>query len=122
MSNKELTILFDGRCPLCRREISFLRSKDKKQQILLIDINSDNYKPELFFGITYREAMKRIHGIKSSGLIVKDINVFREAYELIGFGLIYAPKNWSLIKPIFDWIYIIWARYRPPLKGRKSLD
>ena len=36
----ELTLLFDGGCPLCQREVSFLRSRDRLSKILFVDINS----------------------------------------------------------------------------------
>tara|TARA_Y100001968_G_C19435494_1_gene759410 strand:- start:2080 stop:2472 length:393 start_codon:yes stop_codon:yes gene_type:complete len=122
MNSLTLTILFDGGCPLCKREISFLKSKDKNGYISFVDINSIDYKPELFSGISYRDAMKRIHAIKASGVILKDLNVFREAYKLVGFGWFYAPTSWPLFNTVFDFLYTIWARYRLTLTGRKSLD
>ena len=39
MKNK-LTFLFDGGCPLCLREINFLKKRDILSQISFIDINS----------------------------------------------------------------------------------
>jgi len=68
-------LLFDGGCPLCQKEISFLRSRDSLSRILFVDIDSPTYNPELYKGISYREAMGRINAITSSGEILKDIKV-----------------------------------------------
>ena len=70
-------MLFDGGCPLCLREVSFLRSRDTLNRIAFVDINSLDYKPELFSGIGYREAMGRMHAITSSGEVIKDVRLHR---------------------------------------------
>ena len=118
----ELTLLFDGACPFCQREISFLRSRDKLRKIAFVDIDSPGYEPDLHGAITYRAAMGRIHAIDSSGKVLKDISVFREAYRLIGLGWIYVPTNWPLIGPTIEGIYWLWAKGRLPLTGRPRLD
>ena len=56
-----LTLLYDGGCPLCMREVNFLRRRDRKQQLAFVDINADDYKSLEHGGVTYREAMGRIH-------------------------------------------------------------
>ncbi len=118
----KLIILFDGGCPLCQREVSFLRSKDVSSLISFVDINSTSYNPKLFNDISYRDAMGRIHAIKSSGEVLKDVDVFREAYRIVGLGWIYAPTTLPLLAPIFDQVYQLWARWRLTLTGRPSLD
>ena len=122
MAQTQLTLLFDGGCPLCRREVYFLRSRDSLNCIAFVDIDSPSYNPELFSGISYREAMGRIHAISSSGEIFKDVRVFREAYRLIGLGWVYAPTTWPVLGPLFDEIYRLWARWRLPITCRPSLD
>ncbi len=122
MSQIKLTLLFDGECPLCKREVSFLRSKDGSKFISFVDINSPSYKPEFFRDISYREAMGRIHAIKASGEVLKDVQVFREAYRIVGLGWIYAPTTWPVLGPIVDQLYEFWARRRLNLTNRPSLD
>ena len=73
MTKAKLTLLFDGGCPLCLREVNFLRSRDTHENIRFIDIDSPNYQPELYSGISYKSAMGRIHAINKSGEIIKDI-------------------------------------------------
>ena len=122
MTKAKLTLLFDGGCPLCLREVKFLRSRDTHENISFVDINSPNYQPDFYSGISYKDAMGRIHAINESGEILKDVAVFREAYRLIGLSWIYAPTNWPILSSLIDQIYKIWAKWRLPLTRRPSLE
>ena len=90
MKNK-LTFLFDGGCPLCLREAKFLKRRDILNQIRFVDINSENYNPTLFDGISYAEAMSNLHGILENVEIIKGLDVLAFLYELIGIGWIFYP-------------------------------
>ena len=122
MTQAKLILLFDGGCPLCLREVKFLRSRDTLDNISFIDIDSPNYQPDLYSGISYKDAMGRIHAINESGEILKDVAVFREAYRLIGLGWIYAPTNWPILGSLIDQVYKLWAQWRLPLTRRPSLE
>lgn len=123
----ELTLLYDGGCPLCLREVTFLRQRDLSRnshqpRLAFVDIDAADYDPACHSGISYREAMGRIHAIRADGSVVRDVAVFRSAYELIGLGWLYAPTSWPVIGPIADGLYKLWARWRLPLTRRPDLD
>ncbi|MGA0215144.1 MAG: thiol-disulfide oxidoreductase DCC family protein [Vulcanococcus sp.] len=118
----ELTLLYDGGCPLCLREVNFLRKRDQHSRIAFVDINASDYSPEQHQGISYRQAMGRIHAIQGNGTVLKDVAVFREAYRLIGLGWLYAPTAWPIVGPLADWAYGLWAHWRLALTGRPNLD
>ena len=118
----ELTLLFDGACPLCLREVRFLRQRDPAGRILFVDVNDKDYAPEQWGGISYRQAMARIHAIRADGLVLTDVAVFREAYRLVGLGWVYAPTTWPLLGALVDSIYRLWAQFRLQITGRESLD
>ena len=122
MNKVKLTIFFDGGCPLCRREVNFMESRNQEGKLSFVDINSPYSSFELEHGITYKKAMERIHALKSDGSIIKDIQVFQEAYDLIGLGWIYAPTKLPIINKITDFIYLLWARYRLNLTFRPSIE
>tara|TARA_B100000214_G_C23949156_1_gene619527 strand:- start:1172 stop:1573 length:402 start_codon:yes stop_codon:yes gene_type:complete len=122
MNTTKLTIFFDGGCPLCKREIDFLQSRNKKEYLRFIDIDSFDFSKENQYGITYKQAMERIHAQKSDGSIIKDIKVFQEAYSLIGLGWIYIPTKLPIFDKFFDYIYMIWARYRLKITFRPTID
>ncbi len=121
MTQAKLTLLFDGGCPFCLREVEFLRSRDTLNKIRFVDIDSSDYQPKFYSGISYKEAMGRIHAINESGEILKDVAVFREVYRLIGLGWIYAPTDWPILSSLIDQVYKTWAQWRLPLTRRPSL-
>ena len=121
-SAPELTLLFDGGCPLCVREVRFLQRRDRQGRLAFVDIDAADYDPAAHAGISYRVAMGRIHAIAGSGEVLKDVAVFREAYRLIGLGWLYAPTRWPLIGSVVDWVYGIWAARRLQITGRADLE
>ena len=95
-----LTILFDGGCPLCVREVNFLKRRDgERHRLSFVDIDAIDYDPAGHGGIDYREAMGRIHAIGPEGEVLRDVEVFRRAYALIGLGWLYAPHPLAVAAP-----------------------
>ena len=122
MNTLKLTIFFDGGCPLCKREVDFLQSKNQKGALRFIDINTSDFSSDLKYGITYKQAMDRIHAMKSDGSVIKDIKVFQEAYSLIGLGWIYAPTKLPILDKFIEFIYGLWAKYRLKITFRPSIE
>ena len=122
MNTPKLTIFFDGGCPLCKREVDFLQSKNQKGALRFIDINTSDFSSDLKYGITYKQAMDRIHAMKSDGSVIKDIKVFQEAYSLIGLGWIYAPTKLPILDKFIEYIYGLWAKYRLKITLRPSIE
>lgn len=118
----KLTVLYDGGCPLCRREVDFLTRHDKAHNLKFVDIDRKDYNPEHYNGITYKQAMENIHAIQSDGTILKNLAVFREAYKLIGLGWLYKPTDWPLIAPLSRAVYALWASNRLKLTGRGTMQ
>jgi predicted DCC family thiol-disulfide oxidoreductase YuxK len=122
-----LTLLYDGGCPLCLREVKLLSRKDRQRhgeqlKLAFVDIDQADYNPESYAGISYREAMGRIHAIDADGAVLRDVEVFRRAYDLIGLGWLYAPTQWPLLRPMTNLAYGIWADMRLRITGRPSLE
>ncbi|WP_216904392.1 thiol-disulfide oxidoreductase DCC family protein [Synechococcus sp. CCY 9618] len=118
----ELTLLFDGACPLCLREVRTLRRRDEgRGRLAFVDVDDPAYEPDLHAGITYAQAMGRMHAIDADGQVIRDVEVFRAAYALVGLGWLYAPTRWPLLRPLVDWLYGLWARWRLAITGRPSL-
>jgi predicted DCC family thiol-disulfide oxidoreductase YuxK len=122
-----LTLLFDGGCPLCVREVTFLQRRDQRlhgvaPRLAFVDINRADYNPAEHSDISYRAAMGRIHAITAGGAVLRDVAVFRAAYQQVGLGWLYAPTAWPVLQPLVDGLYGIWARWRLPLTRRPSLD
>ena len=123
----DLTLLYDGACPLCCREVDLLRRRDRRRngdqpRLAFVDIDAPDYDPRSFGGIGYAEAMGRIHALDGQGEVLRDVAVFRRAYALVGLGWLYAPSGWPLLNALADGLYRLWAAWRLPLTGRPTLE
>ena len=117
----KLTFLYDGGCPLCLRETNFLKKKDTKKFINFVDI-SNNYFPENFKNISYKQAMNNLHGILGSGEIIVGVDVLAYSYELVVLGWIYFPTKLPILSGLIRFLYKYWAKYRLKLTGRNNLE
>ena len=121
MQNK-LTFLYDGGCPLCRRETDFLKRRDKFGNINFVDINSANYDPTNYQNISFEKAMSNLHGILQNGNLIKGLDVLAYAYQLIGLGWVYFPTKIPIISNLLKIFYSFWAKYRLKITGRNTSE
>ena len=121
MQNK-LTFLYDGGCPLCKRETDFLKGRDKFGNIKFVDINSDDYDPTNYQNISFKKAMSNLHGISHNGNIIQGLDVLAYAYQLVGLGWVYFPIKIPIISNLLKIFYSFWAKYRLKITGRNSLE
>jgi predicted DCC family thiol-disulfide oxidoreductase YuxK len=118
----QIKLLYDGECPLCVREVNFLKKRDGGRGLVaFVDISDDRYNPEAHGGIDYETAMGRIHAVLPDGTTIKNVEVFRRIYEILGMGWIYAVTKLPIVGAIANWLYGIWAHWRLPLTGRPDL-
>ncbi len=118
----QIKLLYDGECPLCLREVNFLRKRDAGRGLVaFVDIADESYTPEAHGGVDFTTAMGRIHAVLPDGTIIKNVEVFRRVYETLGMGWIYAVTKLPIIGSIVDTLYGIWADWRLTLTGRPDL-
>jgi predicted DCC family thiol-disulfide oxidoreductase YuxK len=122
-STWKIKLLYDGACPLCVREVNFLKRKDGDRGLIkFVDIATDDYDPADNAGIDFETAMGRIHAVLPNGEIVQNVEVFRQTYDILGIGWIYAITKLPLVGNLADALYGIWADYRLLLTGRANLQ
>ena len=63
-------MFFDGRCPLCSREVAHYRALDRRDRIRWVDISRE---PEALveLGIDRSVAMQRLHAVDETGRVVR---------------------------------------------------
>lgn len=121
-SSWKIKLLYDGECPLCLREVDFLQKKDAGRDLIaFVDIAATTYNPAEHGGIDFETAMGRIHAIYPDGTVIQNVEVFRQVYDILGMGWIYAPTRWPIIGFIIDKLYDVWADWRLKLTGRPDL-
>jgi predicted DCC family thiol-disulfide oxidoreductase YuxK len=118
----KIKLLYDGLCPLCLREVNFLQKRDAGRGIVaFVDIADLDYTPADHGGVEFADAMGRIHAVLPDGAILRDVAVFRQVYEALGMGWIYAPTRWPVVGAIANQLYTLWAKLRLVLTGRPTL-
>ena len=118
MSAAEFTILFDGDCPLCRREIAMLERMDGgRGRLACEDIAAPGFDPSRY-GRTRQELMARIHGVLPDGTLVEGMEVFRRSYRAAGAGWVLAWTALPGLRVLADAGYRWFARNRLRLTGR----
>jgi predicted DCC family thiol-disulfide oxidoreductase YuxK len=118
----QIKLLYDGECPLCLREVNFLRKRDAgRGRVAFVDIAADDYTPAANGGVDFETAMGRIHAVLPDGSVIKNVEVFRQVYEILGMGWIYAVTKLPIVGRFVDWLYEIWADRRLALTGRPDL-
>jgi predicted DCC family thiol-disulfide oxidoreductase YuxK len=112
-----IKLLYDGDCPLCGREVAFLRRRDRAGRIALEDIADPRFDPARY-GLEREAVMARMHGVLPDGRVVEGMEVFRRAYAAVGLGWLMAPTGWPGLRALFDRAYEIFARNRLRWTGR----
>ena len=80
----EVTLFWDGGCPLCRKEIAYYKFLDHEKRVNWINIEAE---PERLapHGVKPEAAMEFIHGIDKSGQLVKGVPAFIAVWEVLPY-------------------------------------
>ncbi len=114
----EFKLLYDGDCPLCKREVTGLRRLDRgRGWLALEDIAAPGFDA-FRYGLDPERVMARIHGVLPDGRVVEGMEVFRRAYGAVGLGWLLAPTRWPGLRRLFDAAYRFFARNRLRWTGR----
>jgi predicted DCC family thiol-disulfide oxidoreductase YuxK len=117
-------LLYDGECPLCLREVAALRTRAaafETAPLAFVDIAAPDYDPAENGGVTFEDAMGRIHAVMPSGEVVVGVDVFRRVYEALGLGWVYGWTKLPVLGTAASAVYDIWAANRLALTGRPTL-
>lgn len=119
--NFQIEVFFDGGCPLCKREIDFLRRWDRHQKIRFTNIDDPAFEPESL-GKSFDELMAHMHGRLPDGSWVHGVEVFRRLYSAIGFGPLVLITRLPGVSHLLDFAYAVFARNRLRFTGRCTTE
>jgi predicted DCC family thiol-disulfide oxidoreductase YuxK len=115
----QLKVYYDGACPICSREMHWLKARAKPELISFVDFSSSDFVNS-DSPLTRDDLMREIHAVDSQGQILRGMEVFRAVYCLIGLGWLMAPTGWRGFRGLFDFLYSWFARNRLRMTGRRS--
>lgn len=114
MNDEQLSIFFDGQCPLCVKEMRNLKKRDRSKRLNLIDINRADFEQQ-YPEIPRQQAMQKLHGYwftnQQKHLLV-GLDVTYHAWRLVGKGWLIRPLRWPGIRIVADKLYLLFARHR----------
>lgn len=113
----DIEVFFDGACPLCRREIDFLRRLDRRDRVRFTDIAGPDFDASTL-GRSQDELMARIHGRDASGAWITGVEVFRRLYGAVGLGALVPLTRARPVDAALEWAYEVFARNRLKWTGR----
>jgi len=114
MNEGQFKLLYDGQCPFCRREVEWLKRRDRAGRIVAEDISASTFHAEAY-GLSQAAVMGVLHGILPDGRIVSRVEAIREAYRAVGLGWLAAPLSWPILGWVADRAYGFFARNRVAL-------
>ena len=106
----KLTVLFDGKCGICSKEIAFYKRISRSSQFIWQDVNSIDLKKK--YNIELYTALKHLHVIDNEKVLI-GVDAFARIwgnikyFKMLSF-LIQLPLIYSLAK----YFYNIFAEYR----------
>lgn len=116
-----IEIFYDGGCPLCRREMAFIRRRDRQGAIQFTDIAAPQFRAETY-GVTHDALMAQLHARLADGTWLRGVEVFRRLYAAIGFGPLVRLTRLPLVSQLLDVLYVRFARNRLRLTGRCTAE
>lgn len=117
---KEIEVFFDGDCPLCSKEIKFLKKLDKQNKIVFTDIADKNFEASNY-GLTFDDFMAEIRGRLPDGTMISGVEVFRRLYGAVGLDWAVAITRWPVVSSVLDIGYKWFAKNRLRFTGRCNL-
>ena len=99
MPTSELTIYFDGSCPLCRREIALYRRVPGADRLQWVDVSAGAMLGE---GLSCEAAMRRFHVRDDSGRLLSGGAAFARLWRalpgwcVLGWCFALPPMSWGL--------------------------
>ena len=113
----ELTLYYDGQCPLCVAEIEFLQSRSTKDQLAFVDVTQTGFEAAGHH-ISCEAAMAQIHGRTADGQVLVGVPVFATAYRLAQLPFLAWLLSRRWLMPLLQPAYVLFAKHRQAISKR----
>ena len=110
-------VFFDGECPLCTKEIAFVRRLDRQARVRFTDIAAPDFDAHAI-GRTQADLMARIQGRLPDGTFIEGVEVFRRMYAATRLAPLVVLTRIPGISHLLDASYRWFAKNRLRLTGR----
>ena len=110
-----VSVMYDGSCPLCTREIAIYRKSPAIQPVQWVDVSSkESWLPQ---GASREQLMQRFHVVTAEGTLVSGAAAFVHLWrQLPGWRHLARVCQCPGVIPLMDVVYDLFLRWRPHLQ------
>lgn len=116
MRQAELTLLYDGACPICAWEKRKLARSDRHGRLGFVNIQASGFDPSVY-GVLMQDLMGRLHAVTADGRLIKGTETLLQSYRAVGWWWIYWPLQ-IIPCPLLERAYGWFADHRHLLSKR----
>jgi predicted DCC family thiol-disulfide oxidoreductase YuxK len=116
-SAPELTLYYDGQCPLCVAEIEFLQTRNAEGKLGFVDVAHSSFDANAH-AISCELAMAQIHGRTAQGHTLVGVPVFALAYKLAKLPFLAWVLSRPWLQPLLQPAYVWFAKHRQAISKR----
>ena len=109
-----LTLYYDGDCPLCAREIAWLRRRADSAKLQLADIRANDFDSKAL-GYSMAQLQNLLHARFADGQWVTGLDATYWSWTAAGHIWLARPLAWRWLRPALDDLYRLFCRLRPGL-------
>jgi len=106
-ATQQYQLYFDGRCPLCSKEMALLK-RLKRSQLSLVDIHGINELAD----DAKEDLLRILHLQKPDGTWLKGIDANVTAWSFTPIGILWKPLGWKIWRNKMNALYLRWADKR----------
>jgi predicted DCC family thiol-disulfide oxidoreductase YuxK len=117
LAEPELTLYYDGQCPLCLAEVEFLQSRNVRGELAFVDVTQTGFEAA-GHNISCEAAMAQIHGRTADGQVLVGVPVFAMAYKLAKLPVLAWLLSRGWLMPVLQPAYVLFAKHRQTLSKR----
>lgn len=114
----QLSVFYDGACPLCSREIDHYRRRDEEGRIRFVDIARPGFDARAE-GLDPERVHKEFHVRLPSGETLTAVRAFTAIWRELGLTRAARVAENPALLPLLSVGYQLFARVRPLLPSRK---
>ena len=113
-NDQPLSVLYDGACPLCRREIALYRGLRSEQSLRFVDVSNASALPP---ATTREQLLARFHVQRADGTLVSGANAFLTLWaQLPGWRWLARAGRLPGMAWTMERAYRLFLRWRPALQ------
>ena len=117
---KDTTVIYNGACPVCSREIGVYRGRTEGQ-VAFVDLNDTDLT---LYGLTPDEAARRLHVVED-GRLLSGVDAFRALWRTTpGFRWLAMVAGLPVVRQVAGMVYerllapMLYRRHLRRMRGR----